>query len=220
MELLHPCDLCVSPSLSKDTNHSMPLEAIELKSLNELYEFVESTLPRTGLFLRDDAPHSPWARAVAAELQDVKWLYPLNPFPTEYVQHLCNFAHHALIDKGMVLLERGRVVGAIDVDAVGGSAQPHRLAGMVRAAFEPRRRAATAEPPPSPAKGEPKDPYGLIGASPSDSDDEIRAKYKQAVMEYHPDRVAHLGQELRDLAASKTTAINAAYAAIRRQRRK
>jgi DnaJ like chaperone protein len=37
-------------------------------------------------------------------------------------------------------------------------------------------------------------------------------------MEYHPDRVAHLGQELKDLAAKKTTEINAAFAAIRRTR--
>jgi len=38
------------------------------------------------------------------------------------------------------------------------------------------------------------------------------------VMQYHPDRVAHLGPELKDLAAKKTTEINGAFAAIRRMR--
>ncbi len=57
----------------------------------------------------------------------------------------------------------------------------------------------------------------MLGANPPDSDAEIKKKYKQIIRQYHPDRVAHLGQELKGLAAQKTTEINAAYELIRRE---
>ena len=42
--------------------------------------------------------------------------------------------------------------------------------------------------------------------------EEITAAYKRQIRQYHPDRVAQLGQELRDLAERKSKQINAAYA--------
>lgn len=119
------------------------------------------------------------------------------------MQHLGNFSHTPLIEKGFVLLERGRVIKAIDVDAVGGSAQPHRLAGIVRTAFENSRNNIAGGGTRNQEHVDLPDPYSVLGATQSDSDEEIKKKYKRAVMEYHPDRVAHLGQELRDLAARK-----------------
>lgn len=62
------------------------------------------------------------------------------------------------------------------------------------------------------------DPYEVIGANELDSEEEIKRKNKQVVMQYHPDRVAHLGPELKELAAKKTTEINCAFAEIRRIR--
>ena len=41
--------------------------------------------------------------------------------------------------------------------------------------------------------------------------DEIQRAYRQRMSEYHPDKVATLGAELRDLAARKAKAINVAY---------
>jgi DnaJ like chaperone protein len=41
--------------------------------------------------------------------------------------------------------------------------------------------------------------------------DEIKSAYKKRIMEYHPDRVATLGEELRTLASAKTQEINSAY---------
>jgi DnaJ like chaperone protein len=38
--------------------------------------------------------------------------------------------------------------------------------------------------------------------------------YRQSISQYHPDRVAHLGPELRELAAKKTLQINLAWAFI------
>jgi len=46
-----------------------------------------------------------------------------------------------------------------------------------------------------------------IGASP----EEIKAAYRKLSMKYHPDKVAHLGQEFRQVAEEKMKEINAAY---------
>jgi hypothetical protein len=129
------------------------------------------------------------------------------------VQHLGNFAHAPLSETTLVLLEHGRVVKVIDLDAVDGRSQPHRLSGIVLNAFKPKRGKAVM------GRGFSGDPFVLLGVNEADSDVVIAKRYKQLVMEYHPDRVAHLGQELKDLAAKKTTEINAAFTAIRRTRK-
>ena len=41
--------------------------------------------------------------------------------------------------------------------------------------------------------------------------DEISSAYKRRISEYHPDKVAQMGTEIRALAESKSKAINAAY---------
>jgi hypothetical protein len=40
---------------------------------------------------------------------------------------------------------------------------------------------------------------------------EVKRAYRNKIREYHPDKVAHLGSELRDLAECKSKEINAAY---------
>lgn len=49
----------------------MPMNVIDLSTLDGLYCFVESTISRTGLILRHDALYCPWAKAVAAAVQEV-----------------------------------------------------------------------------------------------------------------------------------------------------
>jgi len=195
----------------------MPLNPIDLSTLDLLYNFVESSVIRTGLILEHDAPLTPWARAVSSAVGDVQWLYPAQPLNAQVRQHILNFAHIEEIEKGFVLLEMGQVVKAIDVGAIGGSAQPHNLEPLVRAAFTRRRQTRTEHQSDSVTLGG-QDPYAVIAASASDSDEEIKRKYKQAMMEYHPDRVAHLGKEIRELADRKTTLINEAFALIRKSR--
>jgi hypothetical protein len=58
-----------------------------------------------------------------------------------------------------------------------------------------------------------KDAYygGLIGLMGKVTREEIRTKYIDLISMYHPDRVQHLGPELRELAESKSKEINAAY---------
>ncbi len=45
--------------------------------------------------------------------------------------------------------------------------------------------------------------------------DELKRAYRDSVRDYHPDRVAHLGAELKELAEKKTKEINAAYEYLR-----
>jgi DnaJ like chaperone protein len=52
----------------------------------------------------------------------------------------------------------------------------------------------------------------ILKVSPHATIEEIQTAYKQMIKQYHPDKVASLGQEIRDLAESKSKAINGAYA--------
>ncbi|MFB3916339.1 MAG: DnaJ family molecular chaperone [Terriglobales bacterium] len=202
----------------------MSLEAVELNSIEDLYAFVESAVAQTGLILDSDACYRPWARTLAADCRDVRWVYPSRALSEQLLQHLSNFAHERLPEKGFVLIAMGRVLKALDVGAIGGSNQPHRLAAVVQEAFNPKRRRDSRSRFRSAGESSERtenictDPYSLLEVSEQDSDQEIKRKYRQLLLQYHPDRVAHLGAELRDLAAKKTTAINTAFAAIRNRR--
>lgn len=197
----------------------MPLDATDLNTIDELYAFVELAIVQTALVLDADALFRPWARAVSADCRDVRWIYPSRPLSEQLSQHLANFAHRPLPDKGFLLFKMGQLVKVVDVDAVGGSSRPDRLAGLVRQAFAFKPRSAASNSGlPMDSQGNPADPYQVIGARELDSEKEIKRKYKQMVRQYHPDQVAHLGSELKELAARKTTEINCAFAAIRRMR--
>ncbi len=75
--------------------------------------------------------------------------------------------------------------------------------------------AAPAERPrPAPVAG--VDPYEILGVRRDASLDEIRAAYQQKVQQYHPDKVASMGPELRDVAERRTKEINAAYELLKR----
>ncbi len=59
--------------------------------------------------------------------------------------------------------------------------------------------------------GRARDPFQVLGVSKSADWDEIKGAYKKALAEYHPDKVAHLGDELKSLAGEKTKEILGAY---------
>jgi hypothetical protein len=192
----------------------MPLDSIALNTIEDLYTFVESSTSRTALVIAADALFRPWVRTVSAECNDVRWLCLDKPLSQDLLQHLSNLAHSLIPDKGFVLLENGRIIKAVDVEVVDGVSQPHRLGTVVRQSFA-NAKSQSNKSHPSDAIA---DPYRVLEAVESDSEDEIKRKYKQMIMQYHPDRVAHLGVELKKLAAEKTTEINAAFSAIRRTR--
>ena len=60
--------------------------------------------------------------------------------------------------------------------------------------------------------------WDILGVSPHASIDEINQRYRQLVMQYHPDRVAGLGPELIEVAERQTRLINAALADARQAR--
>ncbi|CAM2139633.1 Heat shock protein DnaJ domain protein [Pararobbsia alpina] len=48
------------------------------------------------------------------------------------------------------------------------------------------------------------------------TDDELRTAYRQRMSQYHPDKVASLGPEFRELAEQKSKEINGAFALLGR----
>ena len=61
-----------------------------------------------------------------------------------------------------------------------------------------------------------KDPYKILGVSPSDDDDKIKQAYRELVRKYHPDK--YTDSDLAELANEKMKEINAAYEQIRSER--
>ncbi|MBI4425346.1 MAG: DnaJ domain-containing protein [Elusimicrobia bacterium] len=55
------------------------------------------------------------------------------------------------------------------------------------------------------------DPYRVLGLEPGADPERIRRAYREQMAQYHPDKVAHLGPELRQLAQRRTLAIQRAY---------
>jgi DnaJ like chaperone protein len=63
-----------------------------------------------------------------------------------------------------------------------------------------------------------QDPYRVLELQPGASQAEIRAAYRRLAARYHPDKVAHLGQEFQKLAEIKFKAIQAAYNMLQQRR--
>lgn len=56
--------------------------------------------------------------------------------------------------------------------------------------------------------------YQVLGLTPQATDDDVRRAYKKMVLQHHPDRVAHLGEEVKKAATKKMQEINKAKDAI------
>ena len=69
-------------------------------------------------------------------------------------------------------------------------------------------------PPPGGARS----PWEVLEVQPGASPEEIRLAYQVKIRQYHPDKVANLGPELRELAERHTKEINAAYETLRGER--
>lgn len=53
--------------------------------------------------------------------------------------------------------------------------------------------------------------YDVLEVNRNASVDELRVAYQTQISRYHPDKVAMMGQEIRDVAERRSKAINAAY---------
>ena len=67
---------------------------------------------------------------------------------------------------------------------------------------------------PAPAEPAAWDPHAVLGVRPGASAEEITRAYREQMRRYHPDHVAHLGDELQALAHRKTLDIQRAYGEI------
>ncbi len=61
-----------------------------------------------------------------------------------------------------------------------------------------------------------RDPYKVLGVSPTDSDDKIKEAYRKLARKYHPDKYAD--GDLKELAEEKMKEVNAAYEEIQKMR--
>jgi DnaJ like chaperone protein len=73
------------------------------------------------------------------------------------------------------------------------------------------------EPPPAEPDAHGDDPRAVLGVGPDANQNEIRQAYRRLAAQYHPDKVAHLGEEFRRLADAKFKNIQSAYEALRRR---
>jgi DnaJ like chaperone protein len=60
--------------------------------------------------------------------------------------------------------------------------------------------------------------YQVLEVSPKASDDEIKKAYRKMAIKYHPDKVAHLGEEIQAGAKEKFQAVQQAYDRICKER--
>jgi DnaJ like chaperone protein len=61
--------------------------------------------------------------------------------------------------------------------------------------------------------------YDILEISPDATDDEVKKAYRKLAIQYHPDKVAHLGEDIKKAATEKFQNLNAAYEEIKKQRR-
>ena len=62
------------------------------------------------------------------------------------------------------------------------------------------------------------DDYKILEVSPDATDEEVKKAYRKAAIKHHPDKVSHLGEEMRKAAEEKFSKVNEAYERIKKSR--
>ena len=60
--------------------------------------------------------------------------------------------------------------------------------------------------------------YKILEVEPSASDDDIKRAYRELAKKYHPDKVSHLGEDVKLAAEEKFTKLNTAYETVKQER--
>ncbi len=90
------------------------------------------------------------------------------------------------------------------------------LARAIQKMFAPTPAPSPRVPPRREAPASERSPDDVLGVSPGATSEQIRAAYQRLVRENHPDRVADMSREIRDLAERRTKEINRAYEQLKR----
>ena len=61
-------------------------------------------------------------------------------------------------------------------------------------------------------------PFRILEISSSATDNEVKKAYRKMANKYHPDKVAHLGKEMQNIAEEKFKAVSEAYREIKKSR--
>ena len=65
---------------------------------------------------------------------------------------------------------------------------------------------------------DPKAAYEVLEIPKSATDDEVKKAYRRMAMKYHPDKVAHLGEDVQKAANEKFKKVQQAYEAVQQER--
>ncbi|MCW3806592.1 TerB family tellurite resistance protein [Plebeiibacterium marinum] len=60
--------------------------------------------------------------------------------------------------------------------------------------------------------------YKVLDVDPKAADDEIKKAYRRMALKFHPDKVAHLGEEFQEAAKEKFQKVNEAFESIKKER--
>jgi DnaJ like chaperone protein len=60
--------------------------------------------------------------------------------------------------------------------------------------------------------------YRVLEVTPDASDEELKKAYRRMALKYHPDRVAHLGDDVQKAANAKFQDLNASYEQVKKER--
>jgi len=94
----------------------------------------------------------------------------------------------------------------------------HRIASGQPASEEKRDSEEAQGQSPHAATEPAGDPYAILGLPNGASQEDVRTAYRQLAAQYHPDKLAHLGEEFQALAEKKFKIIQSAYEALRHRR--
>ena len=64
-----------------------------------------------------------------------------------------------------------------------------------------------------------KDYYEVLGVSKEVSVSDLKKAYRRLAHKYHPDKIAHLGEEFREISQEKFKSVSEAYHKIKKERK-